>query len=422
MHGVLDRIRSLDETRFDGKRVLVRIDVNAPLDPTSGQIANDNRFVKSLPTIRELAESGARVVLIAHQGDSTDYKSLTGLGQHAALLAKLLGTPVDFIEDIAGPAAIERITALTDGDVLLLDNLRYLGEELSTFEDSVSLTAQQMTQTFLVRKLAGLFDYYVNDAFSAAHRNAPSMVAFQQLLPSFGGRLLMAELNALGRISDNPRRPCTYLLGGSRAGDAFGMIDQVLGNQTADHLLVSGLVGQLFMCGDDRDIGQTSRGYLSQKGYDKYIEQARGYLQRYRAQIHYPCDVAIVEDNERRVVELDALTDAMSIADIGHRTIAQFQEIIARSQTLFFNGPPGIYEQTQTNQGTREICRAVAAARGDSIIGGGDSVTAFTRFSDLSELTYVSTAGGALIRYLSGVELPLLTALADAKADNREQP
>ena len=198
---------TLDDVDVAGKRVLLRVDINSPVDPDTRTIVDDNRLVRSLPTIRELAERKARLVMIAHQGDTLDYHNLRSLEPHAAHLTELLGRQVPFLDDVAGPDARRRIAALNDGEILLLDNIRIYGEELSTFERDVKLTPEQMADTYLVRHLAPLFDLYVNDAFAAAHRGAPSMVAFQRLLPSAAGRLLQAEIEALGAVARNPARP-----------------------------------------------------------------------------------------------------------------------------------------------------------------------------------------------------------------------
>lgn len=408
-------IRSIDDGEFSGKRVLLRVDINSPIDRDTGGIVNDNRILKSIPTIRDLSGRGARLVIMAHQGDTNDYASLGSLSAHADRLVSALGKHVEFIEDVAGPAAIERILDLGDGQILLLDNLRYLTEEVSTFEDNVKLAPAEMADVYLVRRLAPLFDCYVNDAFAAAHRNAPSMVAFQELLPSYAGRLLMQELEALQAITDNPERPCTYLLGGSRAGDAFGMIEKVLNDGSADRLLVSGLVGQIFMLADGVAIGEASAQIIRDKGYEQFIQPAAAYLASAREKISYPVDVAIDSDGVRRNVEIDSLDDEMMISDIGDRTIEEYCDVIASSRTLFVNGPAGIYENELFEKGTRSLWTAIADGNGFSVVGGGDSVTSFSRYVDISRLDYVSTAGGALIRYLSGVQLPLLEAMRSAK-------
>jgi phosphoglycerate kinase len=413
---VLESISSLDDGEFHGKRVLLRVDINSPIDRDSGRIVNDNRIQKSLPTISDLLEKGARLAIIAHQGDTTDYGSLISLQEHAERLSDALAKPVQFIEDIAGPAAVEKILALDDGEVLLLDNIRYLTEEVSTFEDSVTQEPADMASCYLVRRLAPIFDCYVNDAFAAAHRNSPSMVAFQELMPAYAGRLLMQELSALQTITEDPARPCVYLLGGSRAGDAFGMIHQVLDDGSADQLLLSGLIGEIFMLADDIDIGETTRQFILAKGFEPYIAQAKQYLAEHRDKITYPSDIAIESDGARKNVPLHSLSDEMMISDIGDQTIEDYCKSIADARTILVNGPPGIYENDLFENGTKALWNAVADAEGFSVVGGGDSVTSFARYVDMSKLDYVSTAGGALIRYLSGVQLPLIKAMSQDRS------
>jgi len=408
----LDRIPSIDDGDFAGKRVLLRVDINSPIDRDSGRIVNDNRIIKSLPTISDLLDKGARLAIIAHQGDTTDYGSLIGLQEHASRLSEALGRPVQFVEDVAGPAAVEKILQLTDGEVLLLDNIRYLTEEVSTFEDSVKQEPADMATCYLVRRLAPVFDCYVNDAFAAAHRNSPSMVAFQELMPAYAGRLLMQELSALQAITEDPARPCVYMLGGSRAGDAFGMIEKVLTDGSADQLLLSGLVGEIFMLADGVDLGETTRSFILAKGFEPYIGQARKNLDQHRDKIAYASDVAVESNGKRLNIDLAAVSDDMMISDIGDQTIADYNEAIASAKTILVNGPPGIYENELFAKGTQSLWTAVAESDGFSVVGGGDSVTSFTRFVDMSKLNYVSTAGGALIRYLSGIELPLIAAMS----------
>lgn len=407
-------IRSIDDTDFRGKRVLLRVDINSPLD-SGGLIVNDNRIQKSLPTIRDLAAAGARLTIIAHQGDTTDYRALIGLGEHAERLTAALEKPVDFIQDLAGPAAIDKILSLQDGDILLLDNLRYLTEEVSTFEDNVQLQAEEMANCYLLRQLAPLMDCYVNDAFAAAHRNSPSMVGFQRLLPSYAGRLLIQELTAIQAITEKAAQPCIFMLGGSRAGDAFGMIAQALQNNSAKAFLLSGLIGQIFMLADGIKLGRTSAEFIQSKGFGMYIEQAAKFLASDRDKIIYPLDIAFEANGERQTTMLTSISDDAMISDIGDQSIEKFRSIIAEAGTLFVNGPAGVYENELFDKGTRVLWQAVAEAKGYSVVGGGDSVTAFSKFVDMSKLNYVSTAGGALIRHLSGTRLPLLDAMQSAQ-------
>jgi phosphoglycerate kinase len=408
------RVRSIDEADFRGKRVLLRVDINSPVDRITRKIANDNRIQKSIPTIRDLNARGAKLVIISHQGDTTDYASLISLHEHAQRLSEALGKPVEFIEDIAGPSALKRIESLQEGEILLLDNLRYFTEEVSTFEDSVKQKPEDMGQVYFVRRLAPLLDCYVNDAFSAAHRNAPSMVGFQEWLPSYGGRLLVEEMEALEAISNNPARPSVYMLGGSRAGDAFGMIHRVLSEDAADSILTSGLVGQIFMLADGLTPGEASEKVIRDKGYGKYVDEAGGFLEAYRDRIVYPLDVAYEHRGAREEASIRSFPLEFTIFDVGEETIHTYTDIISGAKTLFVNGPPGVYEERISAFGTEKLWKAVQDADGFTVAGGGDTVTSFTTFADIAKLNYVSTAGGALIRYLSGVKLPLIEAMRKA--------
>jgi len=243
MQGPRLKIRPVTELELHGKTVIFRPDINSPIDPTTKRIVNTNRIEKTVPTLNLMLERGAKVALIAHQGDTLDYQNLIPLAEHAEILSRLSGHRVSYIDDVCGPAAQAAVKALSPGEAVILGNLRYLAEEISTFETVVKLTAEEMTQTWLVRSLAPLADYYVNDAFAAAHRNAPSMVAFQEILPTAGGIQLMEEYTALKSVMENPRRPCVYVLGGAKISDAFDMMRKVLTDGSADYILTAGVTG-----------------------------------------------------------------------------------------------------------------------------------------------------------------------------------
>jgi phosphoglycerate kinase len=404
-------VRTIDDLDLAGTRVLLRVDINAPIDPVTGLIADETRIDKSLPTIHDLSDGGARVTIIAHQGDTLDYHNLVSLEEHASKLAEKLGRPVGFIDDVAGPAARGRIGALSNGDILLLDNLRFLTEEVSTFEGAVKLTPDEMTRTYLVRNLAPLFDVYLNDAFAAAHRNAPSMVSFQELLPSAGGRLLVAEVEALAAISDQPDRPCLFMLGGLKISDAFGMLGKVLGEGTADTVLTTGVVGQVFLLASGVRLGEGSERFISDRSLDAFIPEAADAIEAFGGRIALPLDVAVERDGARVEMAVERLPVPEPIIDIGAATMDDYEARIAAAGTIFVNGPAGVYEQEVGAEGTRRLWRAVAAADATSVIGGGDTVSSAGRFIDTDQIDFVSTGGGALIRYLSGVRLPLLEAM-----------
>jgi len=408
------QIPSIDDLDVREARVLLRVDINAPIDRATGAIVDDSRLRKSLPTIRDLAAAGARLVLIAHQGDTLDYENLVSLQGHAARLSELLGREVAFIDDVAGPAARQAVADLEPGEILLLDNLRFLTEEVSTFETAVKLSAAEMTDTYLVRNLAPLFDYYVNDAFAAAHRNSPSMVAFQELLPTAGGRLLTAELEALGGVADDPARPCVFVLGGLKISDAFSMMGRVLAQGTADAVLTSGITGQVMLMAQGVDLGAPSEQFIRDRSLDAFVGPARESLEDYPDVIQVPVDVAYEVAGRRHEVAVADLPAPAPIIDIGTNTIDLYRRIIDTAATIFVNGPAGVYESEPAELGTKELWSAVAGATAASVIGGGDTVASAHRFIDLDDIGFVSTGGGALIRYLSGMELPLIAAMERA--------
>jgi phosphoglycerate kinase len=408
------RVPSIDDLDVTGRAVLLRVDINSPIDPETGRLADFNRIDKSLPTIRDLADRGARLVLIAHQGDTLDYHNLIGLSQHAAALAERLGRPVQFIDDVAGPAARRAIADLGSGQILLLDNLRYLTEEVSTFERDVKLTPRQMAGTYLVRNLAPLFDYYVNDAFAAAHRASPSMIAFQEVLPTAAGRLLTAEIDALAAVADAPRRPCLYLLGGLKISDAFGMLGKVLADGTADVVLTAGVTGHMFLLARGIALGDASERFISDRNLLGFVDEARAHLAAHPGIIHMPADLAVEIDGKRVEVLVKDLPTEHLILDIGARTIDAYSEMIGKAATVFVNGPPGAYENPNTQAGTRALWQAVADTSAHTVIGGGDTVSSAKRFIDIGRIDLVSTGGGALIRYLSGKPLPLVEAMKAA--------
>jgi phosphoglycerate kinase len=408
-------IRSLDDVDVAGRRVLLRVDINSPLDPDTGRIADTNRIERSVPTIRELAQRGARVVMIAHQGDTLDYHNLASLEGHAPVVAEHVGLPVGFVDDVAGPEARRRIGEVGDGEILLLENLRIFTEEVSTFERDVKLTAAEMTDTYLVRHLAPLFDLYVNDAFAAAHRNAPSMVAFQEVLPSAAGRLLQAELESLRAVSVDPARPCVYLLGGLKISDAFSMLGKVLVDGSADVVLTAGVTAQVFLTAAGRDIGEASMKFITDRSLEGFIPEAKALLTDSADHIRVPLDLAYEEAGERREIAVDDLPCPGLITDLGSRTIDAYRGEIAAAATVFVNGPPGAYEQESGRTGTVALWEAVAGASAKTVIGGGDTVASFRRFTDASRIDFVSTGGGAMVRFLAGQPLPLLEAMDRAE-------
>lgn len=413
MNSVIN-IRSIDEFDLNGKTVLLRVDINSPIHPITKKIVNENRIKKSLPTIRDILNMGAKLVIIAHQGDTLDYQNLISMEEHAEKLTNYLGETVKYIDDVAGPAAQVAIKKLKAGEAILLGNLRYLCEEISSFENAVKLRPDEMLSTYLVRNLFPLVDFYVNDAFAAAHRNSPSMVAFQEILPSAGGRQLLEEVSALTKVMECPDKPSIFVLGGAKISDAFGMMKQVLENGTADKILTSGITGEIMHLALGRKLGTKTEEFIMQKGLDVFIKPAKEYLDCYPNKIIVPLDFAYEKDGIRREIMVDMLPVDELIMDIGHKTIEVFSNFIKEAGTIFVNGPAGVYESKLFEDGTRKIWIAISESKGYSVIGGGDTVSAAGRFIDINNINYVCTGGGAMIQFLSGVKLPLIEAMKKA--------
>lgn len=407
-------VRGMDEFDYRGKVVLLRLDINSTIDPATKKIVSENRIDMSIPTVKYLLDRRAKVAILAHQGDTLDYGNLIPMSEHALKLSARLGREIGYIDDVAGPAARDAIRNLKCGEGVLLGNLRYLTEEVSTFENAVKLKPGEMLDTYLVRSLAPLADYYVNDAFSAAHRNSPSMVAFQELLPAAGGLLLMKELSALVKVMRSPARPSVFLLGGAKISDAFGMMKQVLENGSADKILTSGVTGNVMLMASGYDIGRVNEKYIKDRALDVFIAPAADYLQEYPGKILYPVDAAFERNGLRQELAISELPVEEPLLDIGSRTVRIYKEQIAAAGTIFVNGPAGVYENPLFEYGTREIWNAVADAPGYSVIGGGDTVGAAQRFVDMDRLNYVCTAGGAMVQFLSGKEMPLIKAMRKA--------
>ena len=404
-------IRTLDEARLRGKTVLCRVDMNQPVDRASGTLKSINRIRACVPTIRELSDKGAKVVLLAHQGSDIEYKNFYSTQPHAKVLAELMGRPVQWVDDVCGPTARERIKALREGEILLLDNVRYVSEEQTLFEMKLRLTHEQQAKTLLVEKLAPLADLYVCDAFAAAHRDQPSLCGFEQVLPSYMGRLFEKEFCTVSRVMEQPDRPCVFVLGGAKISDAFLMMETVLGKGVADQVLTGGLVGNIFLAALGRQIGQGSLDFIYRSNYGEYIEKAKTLYEKYGEKITLPVDLAWVTEGQRQEAVLDAVPESITAIDIGSETAALYSRVIRGAKTVFVNGPMGVFEQTPSELGTKTVWQALAQTEGFTVLGGGDSITATEKYELTEKMGYICTGGGALIRFLSGEELPVVKAL-----------
>lgn len=404
-------IKTLDDFDVKGKTVLCRVDINQPVDRATGKLKSINRIRACVPTIRELSEKGARVVLMAHQGSDIEYKNYYSTRPHAEVLSDLLGFEVRWVEDVCGPTAREAIRNLTDGEVLLLDNVRFMAEEQTLFETKLCLSHEEQAKTQVVAKLAPLGDLYVCDAFAAAHRDQPTLCGFEQILPSAMGRLFEKEYCTVSALMEEPKRPCVFVLGGAKIADAFQMMKTVLLKGSADKVLTGGLVANIFLSSQGKEIGKGSLDFIMKSNYGQYIDVARELFQQFGEKIVLPEDLAWVEDGSRREAAVGEIPADIGAVDIGGGTAKRYREEILAAKTVFVNGPAGVFEQPASELGTKEIWQALADTGAFTVLGGGDSITATEKYNLTDKIGYICTGGGALIRFLSGEELPVVKAL-----------
>lgn len=409
-------IHTLDEFDVAGKTVLCRVDMNQPVDRQTDTLKSTARIEACVPTLRELSDKGAKLVVLAHQGSDIEYKNFYCTRPHAKVLAQLLDRPVRWIDDVCGPTARQMIRELKDGEILLLDNVRYVSEEQTLFETRLHLTHEQQAKTLLVEKLAPLADLYVCDAFAAAHRDQPSLCGFEQVLPSTMGRLFEKEYCVISELMASPAKPCVFVLGGSKISDAFLMMETVLSGGAADTVLTGGLVGNILLAAKGEVIGQGSLDFIYKSNYGEFIEKAKTIYARYADKIVLPADLGYVENGVRRECRIGAVPTEICAVDIGSETARQYESIILAAKTVFVNGPMGIFEQPETELGTKTVFEALGNTAGYTVVGGGDSVTAAAKYQVKDKLGYVCTGGGALIRFLTGEELPVVKALRHAAA------
>ena len=404
-------IKTLDDFDFKGKTVLCRVDINQPVDRSKNALKSITRIEACIPTVRELSDKGAKLVLLAHQGSDIEYANFYTTQPHSEVLSKLLGRPVQFIDDVCGPAAREKIAALKDGEILLLDNVRFVAEEQTLFEMKLQLTHEQQAKTLLVSKLAPLADLYVCDAFAAAHRDQPSLCGFEQVLPSSMGRLFEKEYCVVSELMEAPEKPCVFILGGSKISDAFMMMSTVLKNGAADKIITGGLVGNIFLAATGADIGKGSLDFIYKSNYGEYIETAKNTYAEYGDRIMLPVDIAYVENGARCEADIGTKLGEITALDIGSKTAELYRKTILEAKTVFANGPMGVFEQTNTEHGTKVVWETLGETNAYTVIGGGDSITAAEKFGSKAKISYICTGGGALIRFLTGEELPVVKAL-----------
>jgi phosphoglycerate kinase len=399
---------TLDDVKVKDKVVLVRVDFNSEIDPETKKVTSDVRIrAHGEATLKELAEKGAKTVVLAHQGRKGD-ADYTPLKEHAAILGKILKCPVQYVDDVFGEKAKKAIKALDGGEILVLENVR------SWDGETKSGTAEQHAKTELVQNLAPLADLFVNDAFAAAHRGHVSMVGFTAVLPSAAGRIMERELKSLARALEKPEKPCVYVMGGAKADDSLEISKYVLGNGVADYVVVGGVTAQLFLAAKGVDLGKGNMAFLAKKELTGLIPGIKELMQKYSGNVMVPVDVALDVNGKRKEISVDELPTEYSIFDIGAKTVENYAKLINKAKSIVVSGPMGVYENKEFNYGTKKVFEAIAKSKAFSLAGGGNTIAAIQEYSLTSKVSYISTAGGALIEFLMGKKLPGVVALENA--------
>jgi phosphoglycerate kinase len=402
------KYRTLDDFNVKDKVVLVRVDFNSEIDPNTKKVTSDVRIRAHVEsTLKELAEKGAKTVVLAHQGRKGD-PDFTPLKQHAEILAKILKCPVKYVDVVFGDKAEKAIKALQGGEILVLENVRSFDGETKNG------TPEEHAKTELVQALAPLADLFVNDAFAAAHRGHVSMVGFTAVLPSAAGRIMERELKSLSKALEKPEKPCVYVMGGAKADDSLEISKFVLGNGIADSVLVGGVTSQLFLAAKGVDLGKGNMAFLEKKQLLGLVPGIKELMQKYRDKVVVPLDVALDVKGKRKEIPVSKLPSEYSIFDIGAKTVENYAKIIAKAKSIVVSGPMGVYENKEFNYGTKKVLEAIANSKAFSLAGGGNTIAAIEEYGLTKKIGYISTAGGALIEFLMGKKLPGVAALENA--------
>jgi phosphoglycerate kinase len=393
--------RRLADADVRGKRVLVREDLNVPLD--AGHITDDTRILAAAPTLRGLSDRGAKVIVMSHLGrpDGKVVESLS-LAPVASRLSEVLGVSVKLAPDCIGPSAESAVDAMNDGDVLMLENVRFHKEE-------------EANDPAFAKQLAALGDVYVNDAFGTAHRAHASTVGITAFLPSYMGPLLARELEVLDSILANPHRPFVAVLGGAKVADKIAVIERLL--DLCDQIVVGGGMANTLLAAEGISVGKSLR--------DADLGPASAVLAKIKgghvkAHLHLPTDAVVATELKERVdTHFDDVKHVAAdemILDIGPTTAEHYRGIILHAKTVLWNGPMGVFENDAFAAGTEAVGQAIVDSGAISVVGGGDSAAAAHQLGFATKMTHISTGGGATLEYIEGRELPGVAALRNAAA------
>jgi phosphoglycerate kinase len=398
-------IGTIRELGAEKKTVLLRLDLNSPIDPSTNLILDDKRFREHIPTIKAL--EGSRVVVVTHQS-RPGKKDFTTLEAHAEKLEQLLNTPVLYVDSIFGKHARDAVHAMKTGDVVMLENVRFNAEE------NLTLKPEEAKKTHLIRKLSTMADVFVNDAFGTAHRSQPTVVGLPMVMRSAAGLLMEKEVSTLSRVFKGAPRPVCMVLGGTKVDDSMEVARNVLDRGIADNVIVIGVVANVFLIAAGYNIGKPSTQLIVHLKYSSEIEKAKEILAQYRDRVIMPVTVAVRENNHRVEYPVSKIPDDTPVLDIGMDAIHDFVGVLRKAGTVVFNGPAGLFEEADFATGTYEMLKAASRVE-FSVVGGGHTAVVIEKMGLDGDFTHISTGGGACIEFLTGKVLPAVDALEQSK-------
>ncbi|NVM04038.1 MAG: phosphoglycerate kinase [Candidatus Helarchaeota archaeon] len=397
-------IKTIDDFDVKGKKVLVRVDINSSINRKDNILMNTLRIEELKPTLDALKESA--VVILAHQGRAGK-KDFTSLQPHAEAMKKLYGDHIKFIDCNYGSCAVDAIKDLKPGEVLLLQNVRYMAEE------TMKGSPEDLAKTHFVQTLAPLFDLFVCDAWGAAHRGQTSLVGFTEVLPSCMGKIFEEELDVMAKITDNPQRPVYYAIGGAKVETKFKVLKNLLDSKKADKILVCGLLQNILLQGAGVEIGAINKKPI--KNFEEYLPTAKEIMNKYKDYIVLPTDLALNINKERKDIPANELKNNPDYPsnDIGKKTAETYAKILKEAGTIVSNGPAGVFEIPPFDYGSKVILKAMAAnEKAFTVVGGGEMGGLC---QDLKlPVDFISTGGGAMLAFLTGKKLPVIEALKEA--------
>ena len=405
---------TMDDYELSGENVILRIDINSSINPENGDLLDDTRIKRHSATVKELSDKNARVIVLAHQSrpGKLDFVSLK---KHSDRMSKIIGREIKFVDDIYGKKAIQEIKNIKNGQIILLDNVRFDKEEinLKTFEND-NFKAQSNAK--MVKTLAPHASYFVNDAFAASHRCQPSLVGFSDYMPALAGRVMQRELDFLGKAISSGPTPRIAVLGGSKAADSVSIAENFL-EKGVEQILTGGVVANIFLIASGIEIGKPSTEFIEKQipDHEKVIELAKKLLSKYDGKIEIPSDVALNKDGKRYGTNVENLPEKYSLFDIGVDTLVRYIQIIENAGTVIANGPMGVFEDSEFATGTNEIFSAISKSKGMTVVGGGETAMAFNQMGLAEGIKHISTGGGACISFMSGETMPALEAMRRSK-------